>query len=224
MLYLVLALIIVFIFFLPGFLLRYNQIDWGANWINVIDGLYRLLCLKYHSLNKVVIDLPATGPAIVVANHISGLDPFLLIACSRRPLRFLIAREEYERFGLRWLFRAAGCIPVDRETRPERALREALIKLREGEVIAVFPHGRIYWPESALRKIKGGAVRLAQNTSCLIYPIYISGIRRAGHTVSPIFVPNKAHVQLFPPLDCANISYDESVKRLAQILNNQLLS
>ncbi len=61
---------------------------------------------------------------MVVANHISGLDPLLMAAASRRSLHFMIAREQYERFGLKWLFRMAGCIPVDRERAPEKGAGE----------------------------------------------------------------------------------------------------
>jgi len=104
----------------------------------------------------------STGCALLACNHISGLDPFLLIAASPRPLRFMIAREEYERFGLRWLFRRGHCIPVDRDRQPERALREALRALNAGEVVAVFPQGGIQRESQGHRKLKGGVVRLAQ--------------------------------------------------------------
>ena len=118
-----------------------QQTDWGNIWLNYLDGLNRLFCKYYHRLQYTLIDLPAEGPALVVANHLSGLDGFLLIAASRRPLRFMIAREQYERFGLAWLFKSIGCIPVDRSHRPEKGLRAALRALENGEVVVLFPQG-----------------------------------------------------------------------------------
>ena len=118
--------------------------DWGGPWLNRLDGLNRLLCRRYHRLPAVWLPLPDRGPVLLASNHVSGLDPLLLVAASRRPLRFLIAREQYERRGLQWLFRAAGCIPVDRAARPEQALRAALRALQAGEAVALFPHGRIH--------------------------------------------------------------------------------
>jgi len=109
----------------------------------VIDGWLRLFCRYYHRLEYEPLPLPERGPALVASNHLSGLDPLLLITASKRPLRFLIAQEEYHRFGLNWLFRAAGCIPVDRKGRPEKALRRAREALQRGEVVALFPHGRM---------------------------------------------------------------------------------
>ena len=100
-------------------------------------------------MNDAVLPLPRSGPAIVVANHVSGLDPLLLVSASRRPLRFIVAREQYRRPELKWLLRAMGCIPVDRERQPQKALRHALRSLREGEVVALFPEGRIHLPGDA---------------------------------------------------------------------------
>lgn len=198
---------------------RANQVDWGYKWLNRIDGLSRLLSYRYHRLEFDPIALPETGPAVVVANHISGLDPLLLIATVQRPLRFLIAREEYERFGLTWLFKRAGCIPVDRDRRPERALRQAMEALARGEVVALFPHGGIQKRGKPPKKIKGGAVRLAHTQGCKIFPAHIDGIKGHGHTLLALPLRSRARITALPVLDCAEQSYDECVDHLAQLLN-----
>ena len=74
--------------------LKANRADWDFWLTNSIDGWIRIFCRYYHRLDGDTIILPEKGGAIVVANHISGLDPFLLIASCRRPLHFLIAKEE----------------------------------------------------------------------------------------------------------------------------------
>ncbi|MEO6697390.1 MAG: lysophospholipid acyltransferase family protein, partial [Gammaproteobacteria bacterium] len=132
-----------------------NQADWGGRWLNRLDGLNRLFCRHYHRLHYTPIRLPDQGCALVASNHVSGLDPLLLIAAARRPLRFVIAREEYQRFGLTWLFRAIGCIPVERERQPGQALRQALRALERGEVVVLFPHGKIHLDSDPPRKLKG---------------------------------------------------------------------
>lgn len=179
---------------------RANRVDWGRDWMNALDGLNRLFCYRYHRLNLLGIRLPKTGPAIVVANHVSGLDPMLLLASARRPLRFLIAREEYERFGLNWLFRAIGCIPVDREKRPEQALREALRCLRGGEVVALFPHGKIHLDSDPPRRIKAGAIRLAQIADAPIVPHRISGIRGQGGVIGGVLLRSQARLKAYSPI------------------------
>lgn len=168
-----------------------QEIDWGKPWLNYLDGLNRLFCKHYHGLRYMPLDLPAQGSALVMANHISGLDPLLMVAASRRPLRFIIAREQYERFGLNWLFRAVGCIPVDRDRHPERALWRALRALEAGEVVALFPQGTIVLLHES-RKLKRGGIWLAQRTQSPIYPVYISGIQGVGHIFRGVIFKSQA--------------------------------
>jgi 1-acyl-sn-glycerol-3-phosphate acyltransferase len=188
---------------------RANLTDWGSPWLNGVDGLNRLFCVRYHRLSLVDLPLPAEGPAIVVANHVSGLDPLLLIACSRRPLRFLIAREQYVRFGLQWLFRAAGCIPVDRERSPEKALRQAFNALRDGQVVALFPHGKIHLQSDPPRRTKAGASRLAAISEAPVIPLRISGVARQGHVIAPVVMRGRAVVEQLPVIDPETLSADE---------------
>lgn len=170
--------------------------DWGGPHVNWLDGWTRIISRCLHGLGNQHIDLPGQGPAIVVANHISGLDPLLLIAASKRPLRFLIAREEYQRFGMQWLFRAAGCIPVDRAGRPEKSLRQALKALQQGEVIAIFPHGRIHLDSDPPRPLKAGFARLAAWSGAPIVAVRIDGVTAAGKILSAPFIPGKVRLTI----------------------------
>lgn len=181
---------------------RAHGADWGNRWLNRVDGLFRIYARRYHRLIAQSMVLPEQGPAIVVANHVSGLDPILLIAASPRPLRFIIASEEYHRFGLTWLFRAAKCIPVDRKGRPERAFRAALAALKAGEVVALFPHGRIYRDSEAPHHLKPGATRLAQMTGATIYPFRIEGIADEGTVLSSLWKRSHARLTRFSPISC----------------------
>jgi 1-acyl-sn-glycerol-3-phosphate acyltransferase len=159
--------------------------------MRALDGLVRLFVLKVHHARLGGIPLPESGPALVVANHVSGLDPLLLVAASRRPLRFMIATEQYERFGLKWLFHAARCIPVDRTHRPERALRHARSALRRGEVVALFPHGKIHLDSDPPRKLKRGFARLSEWAGAPVYPCRVEGVRGEGHTMLALLLPGE---------------------------------
>jgi 1-acyl-sn-glycerol-3-phosphate acyltransferase len=177
--------------------------DWGDPWTNRLVGLITLYCRHYQGLDpRLRLPIPAQGGALVAANHVSGVDPLLLIAASPRPLRFLIAREQYRRFGLTWVFRLAGCIPVDRTGRPEQALRDALRALEAGDVVALFPHGKIHLDSDPPRKLKGGVARLAQKTGCPIFPVRLDGIRGQGHTLAALFVPSRARMGIHSSLQC----------------------
>jgi 1-acyl-sn-glycerol-3-phosphate acyltransferase len=199
-----------------------NEVEWGRGWMNRLDGLNRLLCWRYHRLKADSIALPEQGPAILAANHISGLDPLLLMAASPRPLRFIIAAEQYHRFGFTWLFRAVGCIPVDREGRPERAFRAALKALEQGEVVALFPHGTIHLDSDPPRRLKAGAVRLAQLARCPISPVRIEGVKAQGRIFLPVLLRADARIENFPPLSCEEMEPSECLKRLQKTLDRRM--
>ncbi|NQZ53544.1 MAG: 1-acyl-sn-glycerol-3-phosphate acyltransferase [Piscirickettsiaceae bacterium] len=197
---------------------RASQTDWGGNRVNWIDGLVRLLCRCIHRLPDTYIPLPDTGAAIVAANHVSGLDPFLLIAASRRPLRFLIAREQYERPILHWLFKASGCIPVDRTGKPELALRQALRALEEGEVIALFPHGTIHLDSDPRKKLKGGVARLAAWTNTPIFPVRIDGVGGEGKEILAPFIPSHVKLTLGETIYCQPDNFADCLAAISSVI------
>jgi len=176
-----------------------HRADWGGPWLNRLDGLNRLFCRHFHNLPETAIELPPSGPAIVVANHVSGLDPLLLVACCTRPLRFLIAKEQYDRYGLTWLFRCAGAIPVERSRRPEQALRSALRALQDDQVLCLFPFGKIHLDDDPPVRIKGGVAMLADRTGASVHPARIEGIKGLRHTVGAVFMRSDARVHPLAP-------------------------
>lgn len=196
-----------------------NVIAWGSVWLNRLDGLNRLLCRRYHRLNHDSVSLPLQGGVLLASNHASGLDPLLIIAAVQRPVRFIIAQEEYDRFGLNWLFRALGCIPVSRDQRPEFALRIALRALDAGEVVALFPHGGIHLDTDPPRALKAGVVRLAALSGCPIYPLRITGIKGAGQVLSAVVWRSHARLTGFPALTCDGRTAEDCLQALARVLN-----
>ncbi|PVZ72467.1 1-acyl-sn-glycerol-3-phosphate acyltransferase [Pelagibaculum spongiae] len=173
---------------------RYNGADWGSRSINLIDGFLRWFFIRWHRLKAKPVILPE-GAALVVGNHISGMDPLLMIACCNRPVRFIIAREEYDRWWLRWLFDRAGCIPVDRTGKPHIAYREALKALEQGDVVGIFPSGRIVRPNETTKPIKAGATRLAFQAEAPVYPLYLDGVKAPGSVFLCLVLRGKVTVQ-----------------------------
>lgn len=215
---LLLAAVVLGVWFAKNRLLAFSRADWGNSWLNALDGLNRIFCHRFHRLRALHLPLPAHGPALVVANHISGLDPLIMIAACHRPLRFLIAREQYERFGLQGLFRAVGCIPVERGGNTKPALAAARQALERGEVIALFPQGRIHLAHEPPVQLRPGIVHLAKFSGAPVYPLYIDGIRGAGHTLGAVFLRSRVRVTVFPPLH-----YEESrPEHLLDVLERQL--
>ena len=203
---------------LMGQLERRSRADWGRRWLNRLDGFNRLFCRHFHGLQFESPALPSTGPAIVVSNHLSGLDPLIMSAASPRPLRFMIAAEEYDRWWLRWFFRAIGCIPVERRGRPQLALAAAKRALEAGEVVALFPHGRIVRDGDTPPPLKRGVLHLAESTGASIVPMRLQGVRAQGWTVLAVIVPSRVRVTSFPPLRYEGHSGDALLAQLGALL------
>ncbi|MCW9025567.1 MAG: 1-acyl-sn-glycerol-3-phosphate acyltransferase [Gammaproteobacteria bacterium] len=209
--------LILLILFLTFIGLRARVIDWGNPVVNVIDGLFRLYLRYYHHYQYEPIDLPEHGPALLASNHISGLDPFLILGACKRPVRFMIAREEYERFGLKWLFRAVGCIPVDRSGKPDVAFREALVALRGGEVIGLFPEGAIHTSNEPPKRLKRGVVFLAELAGVAVYPVTVSGVGAEGEVVKAVFKRGQPRLTPHPVMNCTAVGHDACLEQLAQL-------
>lgn len=118
---------------------------------NPAGHLRRLVFALIHVLYRLRFQgrrhVPQRGPALVVCNHVSFMDALVMGGGSPRPLRFLMDRPIYESPWLNWLFRLVGAIPVESDRRDpgnvRRALGEVSRALRNGDVVMLFPEGRL---------------------------------------------------------------------------------
>jgi 1-acyl-sn-glycerol-3-phosphate acyltransferase len=195
-----------------------NRADWGHKWVNRLDGLNRIFCRRFHRLRHEELALPEKGGALVASNHVSGLDPLLLVAASPRPLRFMIAREQYERWWLKCLFRSIGCIPVERSRNPRAAFRAARAALERGEIVALFPHGRIHLDHHPPAPLKRGIALMAGTTGVPIVPVRIEGVRGQGLTVAAVFLRSRARVRTFAQIHCGPHESVGCLEKLAHTL------
>ncbi|MDQ3059370.1 MAG: MFS transporter [Pseudomonadota bacterium] len=111
-------------------------------------------------------NIPARGAAILTCNHVSFIDPVLLMAASSRPIYFLMDHRIFKMPVLGWLFRLAKAIPVaPRAEDPaayEAAFEAAAKVLREGDLLAIFPEGGIT-QDGELQPFKGGVMKILEN-------------------------------------------------------------
>lgn len=145
--------------------------------------------------------LPATGAAVVAANHPSYLDPLLLSLQVERPIHFMAWDALFRVPVLGALIRLFGAIPVDvRPGRGREAYARAKALVEQGELVGVFPEGRRSrggWLEPALRE---GAARLALETGAPLVPATIVGAFRAW-----------PHSRLLPSLARIRVRYHEPI-------------
>ena len=143
-------------------------------------------------------NVPRTGAAVMAINHIGYLD-FAYAGLAARPagrlVRFMAKQEVFSHRVSGPLMRGMKHIPVDREA-GSSSFREALLALKRGEIVGVFPEATIS-RSFELKEFKGGAVGLASAARVPILPTVVWGSqrvwtkarpRRLGRTRVPITV------------------------------------
>ena len=119
--------------------------------------------------------VPASGGAILVANHESIWDPFVLGVVTDREIHYLAKAELFRRQPLAGALRSLNAFPVERGAGDHGAMREAVRRLRRGELLGIFPQGT-----SKLERQNGwhrGAARVALATGAPLVPVRLSGTR-----------------------------------------------
>lgn len=113
--------------------------------------LRRLIYLAMRGCYRLTVHgqghVPKQGAALVVCNHVSFMDALVLGGASPRPLRFVMDQPIFESRWLKWWFQLVGAIPIESERHSPGALRRTLDEvskaLRDGDVVMVFPEGRL---------------------------------------------------------------------------------
>ncbi|GAB4527532.1 MAG: hypothetical protein Fur0018_13220 [Anaerolineales bacterium] len=117
-------------------------------------------------------NVPASGPALLLINHIAFIDPIVVMHVVPRNVVPMAKIEVYDYPLVGLLPRLWGVIPVRRGEADRRALRMALQVLRAGEMVLVAPEGT---RSPALQRAKEGIVYLALQTGAPIVPVAIEG-------------------------------------------------
>lgn len=148
--------------------------------------------------------LPPTGPAILVCNHISGLDPLILQVCCPRLIVWMMAREYYDMPGFRPLFNLIHAIPVQRSGRDLAATRQAFRALDQGHILGIFPEGRIETTAQIL-PFQTGTALMALRANVPVYPACIDGTTRNTEMLDA-FLYSQRGVVTFGPAVTFNAS------------------
>ena len=160
------GLVAIYIYTLvPEFLMRFIV------WI-LIHTVYRI---RKEGLERI----PERGPAILACNHVSYVDALVIAGCVRRPIRFVMYHKIFQIPLLRFVFRTAGAIPIaSRKENPElleRAFEQIADSLEKGQLVCIFPEGRIT-RDGALNVFRPGLERIVQRNPVPVIPIALRGL------------------------------------------------
>jgi 1-acyl-sn-glycerol-3-phosphate acyltransferase len=189
---------------LGAILIAWNALRCTAGWrlwvLYVIDSLYCRLSLHWRA-NRACPFLEAR-PAIIIANHRSPLDPILIWVgvTNCRPLSFLTASEYFEVRGLQFILSAQRSIPVARDGKDMAATRAALRRLQEGNIVGVFPEGRIN-KGPGLLPANPGIAWLALQSRAPVYPVFIENAPQGTNMVDPFWHFTRVRVNYGDEID-----------------------
>jgi len=110
----------------------------GLNWI-LTRTIYRVKVVGKENF-------PSAGGALIVCNHVSYIDACLLLAASKRPVRFLMDRVIHEHKFIHPVTSRMGTIPVATEDGPKAILKSLMVAreaIRNGELVCIFAEGRL---------------------------------------------------------------------------------
>jgi 1-acyl-sn-glycerol-3-phosphate acyltransferase len=169
----------------PEFLMRFMV------WI-LIHSVYRL--------QKTGLDrIPDEGAAVLVCNHVSYVDALVVAAACRRPIRWVMDHRIYALPLLNFFFRTVRAIPIapakEDPAALERAYDAVAQALSDGELVGLFPEGRLT-PDGEMGVFRGGIQRILARSPVAVIPMALSGLWQS------LFARNRdklAHLgQLFP--------------------------
>ena len=128
------AVVAVYIYtLLPEFLMRFLA--------------WMVISLVYRVRPSGLENIPRSGPAIVVCNHVSYMDPIILAGSVRRPLRFVMWYKIFQMPMLKFLFKTMKAIPIAGAREDKQIMDDAFelvdAELAAGNIVCIFPEGAI---------------------------------------------------------------------------------
>jgi len=160
------VLVAVYIFTLvPEFLMRF------ITWV-LVNTLYRV---RVDGMQH----LPEDGPALLVCNHVSYMDPLLLMANLRRPARFVMYYKIFNTPLLSFVFRTAKAIPIAGYKEDPVVLQEAYdaidAALADGELVCIFPEGGLT-DDGDIATFRPGVEKILARRPVPVLPMALRGL------------------------------------------------
>ncbi len=131
-----------------------------------------ILPVKYHGIEHA---RKAEAPFILIANHTSMLDPFMMAAAvPKYQIRFIGKKELWKFPPFAWFANSIKAIPVDRHNTDMEAMRACMRVTREGHVLGIFPEGTRHH-KGLMTELESGVAMIALRSKVPMLPVYIAG-------------------------------------------------
>lgn len=141
--------------------------------------IYLLAHLCYRLRTRGMENIPREGAAVLVCNHVTLVDWFLIAADIQRPIRFVMDVQFAEIKLLKSIFRDARVIPIASARRnpevKEKAFERIAQELDEGALVCIFPEGQLT-SDGELGEFKNGILRILERNPVPVVPMALGGV------------------------------------------------
>ena len=141
--------------------------------------VWLLVHLVYRVDKQGLEHIPEHGPALLVCNHVSFVDALVLAGCIRRPVRFVMYYRIFQLPLLKFVFRTAQAIPIagarEDPQMMERAFEAISDALRGGELVCIFPEGKLT-ENGELDSFRPGVSRILEHDPVAVVPLALRGL------------------------------------------------
>lgn len=165
-------------------------------------------------------NLPPHGGALLVSNHVSHLDVFILGIPLHRPLNY-VARSTLFLPGLGRFIRSVGGFPIQRDGIGAQGLKETLRRIKKGGIVVLFPEGTRSH-DGELGELKSGISVLAARAHVPVIPAGIAGTFEAWPRSQALPRPHPIRIHYGPPLLPADLEGLET-EAVTQLIRDRIL-
>lgn len=149
----------------PEFLMRF------ITWV-LVNTLYRI---RVDGMQN----LPEEGAALLVCNHVSFMDPLILMANLRRPARFVMYYKIFNIPVLHFVFKTAKAIPIAGQKEDPAVLHKAFedvdAALADGELVCIFPEGGLT-KDGSIAPFRPGVEKILERRPVPVVPMALRGL------------------------------------------------
>jgi 1-acyl-sn-glycerol-3-phosphate acyltransferase len=185
--------------------------------LNALWHLDRLYCLVWHGLEwSGRHHVPRRGGVLLASNHTTAVDGLVLQAALPRMVRWVMLRDHLFP-ALNWGWRRIRPIALEKGGRDARQLRKVVTALRGGDIVGLFPEGRLQREHRKLNEFQPGIGMIARRGDVAIVPCWIEGTPRKRQMLRHFLSPSRTRVHYGRPYrPAADLTYEQVVADLRQ--------
>ena len=187
---------------------------------------HRITSFTFRALGKIETRgseyIPKKGGMLLLSNHLSYLDPFILATTATRELHYMARDNVFRIPVLKQIITSHNAYPVKRGAADRAALKHTISLLKAGNAVVIFPEGTRS-ADGTLGKAHDGASFIAHNADVPTIPVFLAGADRLMPRKSKWIRPAKLSTNYGPPIDFTEARKIQDKRVMHQRMSEQIM-